>query len=377
MANEYTILKGGEEFLEEVLTSIDGAKKSIKIQFSTFEHNRRSVKFFSRLIQARKRGVRVQLILDYYTDIVIGDIFPFLIHKRAEIKKRRKVTYELRHKLEKGGIEIIRTAPVGMFFQNSFMRNHKKIIVVDERICYLGGFNISDHNLDWYDYMFKLEGKLAKDISQDFDNTFSGKRKLFKYKSKQSDYIITDSAGNPSIRDHVIELINEAKKQVVIETPYFIGKDLEDSVINAGKRGVDVKIIIPFENNKRLFRRWHRAVIKKVHGKNVKIYGFKGGGKRQGMTHVKLGLVDNAVFFGSCNLSELEDISHKDISLFSSDKDLRKNVQKLLLNDINNSKPFQVVKGVVTRADYFILLNIIKIRIKIGMLNSSWREAYA
>ena len=78
-----------------------------------------------------------------------------------DLWRERRETLRLARALSEDGVTVHWTNPVGFCFLEFVSRNHKKSVVIDDRIVYLGGINVCDHNFAWHDVMLRIEDERA------------------------------------------------------------------------------------------------------------------------------------------------------------------------------------------------------------------------
>jgi phosphatidylserine/phosphatidylglycerophosphate/cardiolipin synthase-like enzyme len=172
------------------------------------------------MLAASRRRVDVRLLVDGYTDVVLSDAYPFLVHRRRATSRERAHTYAVFDALRARGVGIKRTAPPG--FLNRFFpyRDHKKMIVLDERIAFVGGINISDHNYAWHDFMVKIEGPLVHDLARDFCSTWDGATIALAAPAPDGDFVLNQCAAH-SVSAHA-GAHPPCRAPLVIESPYLL-----------------------------------------------------------------------------------------------------------------------------------------------------------
>lgn len=339
----YKLLSNAREFLDDLEKEIEKAKSRIDLQFLTFEADKVGNQIAKSLFEAKQRGVKIRFVVDHFIDLFHNDYF---IHRprlnralQGIITGEWKNTKKILSLMMKSGIKVKHTNPLGFLRRKAFQRNHKKIVIIDsgkhgQSIAYIGGCNLSEHNASWNDFMVKMKGDMIPVLQNDFNATWENKN--IKDKIEYSDgVVLTDSpGGGHKIMPFVINLINSAKKRVIIESPYLRGKNIWESLIKASQHGVDVSIIIPLHNNhKRLAAPTGRS-LKKFIENGIKVYRFK---ENKGMTHAKAILADNTVVFGSSNLSEFLAKRLCEINIATHNKSLVKQMEEKLYEDMGKS----------------------------------------
>jgi cardiolipin synthase len=374
MSNSFQLLVGAEAFMQELEACVAACQKNLYVQFSTFEGDDSGKRVAHLLMDAACAGVDVRMIVDYYSDVVINDAYPILLHRRGEVRAERTATYVLFDQMRGCGIEIQRTAPTGFLGMYMFYRNHKKMVVIDETTAFIGGINISDHNFSWHDFVVKIQGDLVKDFVRDFTSTWAGKTQPFDTAAFAGDFVLNQCAGRMSIFQHVLYLIDTAEESVVIESPYLLGDNLENKLRQAAERGVRVVLIAPFCSNKFIYRVWVRHLRKFLDHPNVHIFGFRG---ENNMTHAKLIVVDGKwAGFGSYNMFELEGLTQKDIVIFSDNPDLLHQFHDLIEYDLWNSVLLEAPRWTWGRSSYRLVHRFFRWRTGRLVKNEKWFAVY-
>ena len=246
--NNVEILNNGISMFDFLLNDIKYAKESIHIEYFIVKNDDTGKKLLRALIDAAKRGVQVRFLVD-----ALGT---------------SKLDRNLVKEFEKFGGRI------AYFFSPKYIkinlrfnyRNHRKIVVIDGRIGYAGGFNIGNEYLGkkkkfghWRDTHIRMKGQAVSDIDARFilDWRMTSKEKLG---LEQAYYDFAVPVGNTSmqivssgpdtdnqeIKHAYLKMINSAKKNICIQTPYFVpDQSIFTAIQTAALSGVDVKIMIP------------------------------------------------------------------------------------------------------------------------------------
>lgn len=246
--NSVTPLYGGDECFTSMLESIEHAKVSISLMTYIFDNDSVGGQFVSALARAQERGVTVRVLIDD-----IGS------------KGNRGIFSELNIQR----IECLRFNTLNLLFRAHYMnlRNHRKLMLIDNEIAYTGGINISERYSSHFnkknaviDIHFKILGQSVKQFIDVFEDDWlfakGEKNKTNSLPNKEETQateknimqVIPDGPGKTSLRLrwHLIAAINNASKEIIIMTPYFLpDAGVATSLISAVLRGVKVKILIP------------------------------------------------------------------------------------------------------------------------------------
>lgn len=342
--NSYKLLSNSQAFLDDLVLEINKANSTIDLQFFTFEADSVGKRVAEALFKAKLRGIHIRFIIDHFIDIYHNDYF--IRRPRLNRKLHRSIinewmdTKELIAKMEKKGIEIKRTSPLGFLLRMAFIRDHKKIVAIDsdtlgKSMAYIGGTNLTEHNLAWNDFMVKMKGDMVPLIKEDFNLTWNDKNINRMVKYSDGLVLIDSPNGKHEIMPFVMDLINTSKKRVLVESPYLRGKHIWESLIEASRHGIDVRIIVPLHNNRKRFAAPSGKALRQLIKNGVKVYRFKENG---GMTHAKALLVDNTAVFGSSNLSEFLAKRMSEINIATHNKSMVEQMEKKLFEDMQMSK---------------------------------------
>lgn len=231
-------------------------------------------------------------------------------------------TYSYRNvkKLREKGIKCVAFNPMYFLHGTANYRDHRKILVVDNKVAFSGGINLSDEYINkkvrfghWKDIGFKVTGEAVKNFTYMFctfwnafakspitENTYEPEN----YCEVGGDsYVLSYSdtpVGNFAYSNTLyIELLSQATDYVWFYTPYLmLGDMLLDAFIRAASRGVDVRIIMPGIPDKKTVYKISKSYYKKLLDAGVKIYEYTSG-----FVHAKACVTDDKICtVGTVNL---------------------------------------------------------------------------
>lgn len=318
----------GESFYKDILKTIDNAKKFINLEFYIFSDDKVGNSLAKSLCEKAKQGIEVNLIYDS-----IGS---------------RKTKNRFWTKLKKCGVNVYPffTSPFNSLLLNVKLnyRNHRKIVVVDGIYAYAGGINIRKDHMNmhkklkpWRDTQIKLKGEVVYAIQQIYLNDLAyvkcrefSSTEINKYfplcdNMCGKHYMQVVYSGpeyeNSKIYDVYINIIQKAMKYIYIQTPYFIiDKKMEKALIDAKKRSVDVKIIIPKKPDKKIVYMGTIIALKELIKNNIEIYLYNG------FIHSKTLLTENVLSVGSVNFDNRSFyLNFEDTCLIYNERDINKN----------------------------------------------------
>ena len=336
---------GAESFIDALRADVAACTRSLRVQFSTFEGDEAGQAFGDLLIDRVDAGVEVQVILDGYSEFIADDVYPFAIRGRGALTAGKHHRVELLERLESAGVSIRRVNPPGRFARYFAFRDHKKVVVVDDHVAYVGGINISDHNYGWHDFMVRVDGPVVDDVVDDFTSTWAGQTMALTQRHDDRDFVLNQCPGRPTVVDATLDLIAGARTRIFMESPYLCGDRVETALLDAAIRGVRVVVVTPSNPNHLHNRVWVRKLRRRLRHANIEVLGYPGSGGpgSGGMTHAKLLIVDDAVAtFGSLNSQEIESLTQKELNVFTRDPDLVSELCALANADAAASQPVPI-----------------------------------
>ena len=296
----------GERMHEAMLKDIAGAKRYIFLEYFIIYEGVMWQELFSLIKEKAKEGVEVKIL---YDDIGCIGTLP-----------RRFV-----RTLEDSGISVVPFSPLTARLSPTHNnRDHRKLVVIDGRVAYTGGVNIADEYINkkrplghWKDGGVRIFGDAVDGFVKMFLSLWQVSGGEF---SSVSHYIWQgerDFAGDggfyipfasgpfpiyerSSAKNALINVINQAKRSVLITTPYLvIDYDLTEALCNASFRGAKVKIITPRVADKRFVKIMTKSAYPHLIEAGVEIYEYQ-----PGFIHEKNTVVDGeSAIVGTINLA--------------------------------------------------------------------------
>lgn len=284
----------GEKVYEKMKKDLMNAKKYILMEFFIISSGKMWNEIYEILKQKRKENIEIYVIYDS-----LGS----LLKKPKNLKKQ----------LEEIGVKVLSFNPFTPFIRSYInYRDHRKIVVVDGIIAYTGGINIGDEYINensrlghWKDCGVRVKGTAVKSFITIFFKLWNENNDMqvdykeyisdTKEEQKNNGYIIPYSDNplnkrNPSENTY-INIINNAKKYVYIETPYLIlDRETNQALINASLAGIDIRIITPKIPDKKLVNACTKSFYGELLNAGIKIYEYE-----PGFIHSKIIVSDDEV----------------------------------------------------------------------------------
>ncbi|RVU76780.1 cardiolipin synthase [Lactobacillus xujianguonis] len=341
--NSVKLYEDGRQMFDDLIRDLEHAQETINVEFYTFYSDEIGNQILNLLIKKAKQGVKVHVLYDAWGSMgaskawfdqlrkVGGEVLPFVTSRN--MITRYRINYHL----------------------------HRKIVVVDGKISWTGGFNIGDQYLGrkkkfgyWRDSQVRLVGSasllLQERFVMDWNASILKNTQIITYSSlffpdlDENDtsmgniatQIISDGPDRyePYMRNGMMRLMLMARKRLWIQTPYLIP---DDAVFAAwqtiASSGVDVRIMIPCKPDHPFIYRATQWYANELTRYGVKIYIYN-----TGFLHAKTMLVDDLyATVGSMNQDYRSyDLNFEDNAIFY-DKGFNKEMEQSFVRDMKNS----------------------------------------
>ena len=332
------------EMLEKVSSS---ATDSIYAQAMTFEGDDAGKWLIDIMKSCPAKDKR--LLIDSYSKVVINDHFVNSIKylKDTTFRNEVKETSRLIDEAKSAGIDVRFTNPVGFFGQKYPLRNHKKMVIVDGEVSFLGGINFSDHNFEWHDMMIQLNDKvLGESLVHDFNTTWSDTNQSKRIETDEGELYLFNGKKSASLYQGFFKHLENAKKSIQIISPY-ISEPLLGVLRKVAASDVEITIVSPQENNKSIFKNIILSEQKKGYFK-LKEY--------PGMSHMKAILIDDEkLIFGSSNYDLVSYYFEQEVVFVSTDMELIADFKTNVLSQVDEVSDADEYSDFQTRKASFIM----------------------
>ncbi len=321
----------GERFYERLFEDIENSTHSIHVLFYIVKNDPDSDEFLALLMKKAEQGIEVRLLLDYVGSKSLEKA------KIAELKKSG-VSFSYTH-----------NPSPPYFFYTLQARNHRKITVIDGKVGYSGGFNIGKEYLGkdpklgfWRDYHLRVTSEGVQDLQIQFlrdwhEATNEDLNTVQAYFPSLSQGTIEHqflSTYGQSLEGHFLSFIKQAQKELMICTPYFIpGKQIQDELIKARRRGVDIKVLVPMRADHPLVKEASFPYFGPLILSGCEIYQYY-----YGFYHAKVIVVDDTLCdIGTANFDKRSLYLNDEMNCLIYDKDFIKYVKTTVNEDIRGS----------------------------------------
>lgn len=305
MNNHLEVIENGEQLFPAMIESIRTAKHHIHLEFYIVENDSIGNLIKDELIKKAKEGIEVRFIYDDFGSRSIRkNIVKELIDNGVQ-------TYPFNK------IRLIRLA------NRLNYRNHRKILIVDGQVSYIGGINLSeryDNQFEaknggyWRDIHLKIDGQTTSALQEIFiadwnfcsEETLVATTDYFPYipvNTERSKLVQIVSSGPdsdvPSILYAILHAISKAEKEIILTTPYYIPENsLQEMLVIAALSGIEVKLIVPKKGDATIVSYASESYFYELLKAGVRIFQYE-----KGMLHAKTFVIDRQIAsIGSANL---------------------------------------------------------------------------
>ena len=343
--NEVDVYYNGVDKFKQLIKDLKNAKKFIHIQYYIIRPDRLGKKIMSILEEKAAEGVEVRFLVD--------SMGSYKVTKRS-----------LKNFTENGGkFEIFFPGILPHVNTRINYRNHRKMVIIDGEYGYIGGFNVGDEYIGedkhigfWRDTHIRIRGEAVNDLTDRFllDWCYASGEEIDDFSKfypekpiRDGDIAIQIVTSGPDhneeyIKNAYMKMINNAKKYVYLETPYFVpDAPMLEALKLSALSGVDVRLIIPGKPD-HIFMKWAAsAYIGDLLNAGAKVYLYQNG-----FIHAKTIVADGKVCtVGTANMDMRSYCLNFEVNAFIYDDRVANNLETQFFKDIEDCK-------VMTKEEY-------------------------
>lgn len=340
----YKFFTNSETAWRAMFEAMSLAQEFIYLEMYIFADDIREFNFLKLLKEKAKNGVKVKIILDSFGS--------------AELSN--KVISDLKE----AGVEII-------FFSYFLHRTHRKVLIVDGKVAFVGGVNLQQNMHKWIDMVVQVKGRLVRSVIKSFAKAYvlsggkdpvlvSLKKKIVSFKARSWLLEHFPVSNKFRLRKLYREAFKNVEKKIVMVSPYFMPKPwFINAMHECVHRGVKIDVIIPKATESFFVDRVNYFYIYKMSKLGVNVY------LEPQMNHAKVLVVDeNEGMIGSNNLDVFSFELNSEIGVFIKDNEAISRVLRIINNwekesvlfDLKSYKPkwFDYVLSPLIRLLFFI-----------------------
>jgi cardiolipin synthase len=307
-ATRFQWLRTVDESMAAMLAAIQTAHRSVRLETYIYAAGGAGERFRVALEEAARRGLRVKVMVDSWGSITLSDRFwDGLREVRGEVR----------------WFNPLRWGCYGI-------RNHRKLLVCDDCLAFVGGFNISSEyegdgvTRGWYDLGLEVEGGLAEELAKSFDDLFAladfRHRRFARFRKVVKQPMLSSAQGQvilalPGHRPNLLKamLLNDFKsaQSLRIMAAYFLPpRSIRRALVRAARRGTQVQIILGAKSDVPMlqlaFRRFYQSFLRA----GIELFEYQ-----PQILHAKMIIADDTVYAGSANLDRRSFLANYELML--------------------------------------------------------------
>jgi len=325
-ANAIRFLVDGEQFFPAMLKSIKDAKKNIQMEMYLFESGKIGSQFVQAFIEAVKRGITVQLLVDSYGALGLSK-------------------YD-RVQMTKAGVQLVFYNPL-MFkkLKKNLFRTHRKFLIIDGTRIFVGGAGITDSfqgENSWRETVIEVQGEVVIDWQTLFTKNYNhwSQQKIYPNtvltqmsQGVRARLAFTNGGTQLEIKKVLLNKINNSQDSIWLASAYFIpSRKIRKSLRKAAAKGRDVRLLLPGpETDHPAVRYASRRYYARLLRFGVRIFEYQ-----DRFTHTKMVLIDNWFTIGSSNMDRWNFRWNLEANQEIEDKSVSNEAREIMINDFKS-----------------------------------------
>jgi cardiolipin synthase A/B len=322
----FTVHSNPREIYRKMLSDISSAKKYIFLETYIFDNDEIGRKFRDLLIKKAKQGVKIKLLLDAWGGTAKKPFFEKLEKAGGEVRFFREIRYLLR------------------FFSKNHERNHRKLLIIDNKITYIGSMNITSSCLDWRELVLRINEDITCDFAKSFFQSWQKYGELDSKRLKKIVHhefeIIQDipSYVERATEERFYKLFSKARKNIFIETPYFIpSPKMINTMGKLVKKGIKIILLIPYRSDVMAVDVLRNSYLGRMYKKGISINYYTG----VRTMHSKLLIIDDNFFMmGSSNIDYRSLVHSYEINVVGKDREIIRKLRDFFNDGMSKSIQF-------------------------------------
>jgi len=312
-------LVDGEEFFTRFIDAVSSATESISLRTYIFDNDDYAERIGELLKRKSNEGVDVKMLFDGMGTIIST------IEEQQSLPEDWTGVQSVHAFLEEGSeIDVRQTA------NPWFTGDHVKTIVVDKQTAFTGGMNIArEYRYDWHDLMMEVHGPVVNILQDEFNKAWAHagffgdygyflQRLMPMPKDAEEDIgypirVLFTRVDDPEIFNAQRAAIRNAKRYIYVENAYFTDDAMLYELVQARRRGVDVRVIVPLVTDRGPITRNNALAANVMLEHGIRVYVYPG------MSHIKAAVFDGWACLGSANWDKWSLAINKELNLATSD----------------------------------------------------------
>lgn len=301
--DEVQLYMRGEDYLRDLVAAIDAAEREILFETYIWTDDEAGRAVRDALARANERGVSVHVLWDWLQSdrSLVAGFFP----PGIEVHSFKRI---------KPGLGVLRPS--------NMLRDHRKMAVVDQRVAFLGGYNIGAEYLQWRDTHLRIEGLAAREVANAFGDFWNHHTPplathLPNVTDRPWDPHVLVHRNDPTmaifpIRGMYLEAMDRAEQRIWLTTAYFVpDRAFRSALCEAARRGVDVRVLLPARSNHPLTDQLAHGMFDELLAAGARVFLY-----RDFMLHAKTAVIDDTwATVGTANLDRWSMLGNHEVNV--------------------------------------------------------------
>ena len=331
----FTLYMTGEELFPAMLQALEEAQHTIFLETFIWKDDELGRRFKQILERKAEEGLAVYVIFDGFANLVVPRAF----------KRFAKPIQALKYPSF--------PRPLDIFDFSAYARDHRKLLIVDNEIAFIGGYNIGElYHTEWRDTHLRVTGPIVRNLAEIFASFWNrhrrGRPRLEIDLDLEWQSTVRVQRNDASrlvfpIRAMYLDAIERAERYVYLTNAYFIpDRAILESLVLAARRGVDVRILVPAESNHVvadwLVRHYFEFCLRNA----IRIFLYEGT-----MIHAKTATIDGIwSTVGTANLDRLSLAGNHEINLEIYNAAFAERMEQIFHCDLTNARELSLAAWV-------------------------------
>lgn len=324
--DEYTLFTEGDDLYDAIVGSIGAARERVDLETYIYAADEVGWRIGEALAARAQAGVRVRVLVD-----AVGSLFSFSDNLESYLRQHGVVVRRFHRWSWNRPLRFYR-------------RNHRKLLAIDGREAYVGGFNLNRESSRsaygpgrWRDTHLRMSGALAEHAAALFEAFWAGDRSWSPRAARETgDALVPNHSRICRHQVHCLysRLLRSAETRLFVTTPYFVPDHrTQAELAQAAQRGVDVRLLLPGKSDVPITRWAARAAYRTLLSAGIRLYEYQ-----PRVLHAKTAVVDGAVAtVGTANLDYRSLFVNYELNLFSANRALCAALEEQFLTDLTEA----------------------------------------
>jgi len=328
IGNHINFYIDGKQFFPAMLKAINSAKKNVLMEMYLFESGIEADKFITAFIDAAKRGVTVQLLVDGYGG--------------------KGLSKNNREQLTKSGVQLVFFNPLSLKkLKKNLRRTHRKYLIIDATSVFVGGEGLTDDFVGqsaWRETVAEIQGSVVADWYELFKNNFQEWSNtivpempdLQNYNNNEQARLTYTKGGNKlEIKRVLLNRINNCQESIWFSSAYFIpSRKIRKALIRAAVKGKDVRLLLPGPKIDHPSVRYaSRAYYTKLLRSGVRVFEYQ-----ERFIHAKTIIIDDWFTIGSANIDRWNFRWNLEANIEVKEAESIQQLRQIMIEDFSNSE---------------------------------------